>query len=61
MERAGGAAYDGAGLILDIQPNELHQRVAVTLGSADEVARVVAHHTSTEALDAMATIPMAFV
>ncbi|MBC7416368.1 MAG: class 1 fructose-bisphosphatase [Herminiimonas sp.] len=44
VEQAGGAATDGARRILDIQPEKLHQRVPVFLGSADEVARVTEYH-----------------
>ena len=44
VERAGGAATDAQGLILDIQPTALHQRVSVILGSAGEVERVTAAH-----------------
>ena len=40
IERAGGAATDGTQPILDIVPTSLHQRVAVVLGSAEEVAIV---------------------
>lgn len=37
IERAGGLATDGTQAILDIVPNTLHQRVAVVLGSAEDV------------------------
>ena len=37
IERAGGLATDGAQPILDIVPTTLHQRVAIVLGSAEEV------------------------
>ena len=37
VEQAGGAATDGATRILDLQPKRLHQRVAVVLGSKNEV------------------------
>jgi fructose-1,6-bisphosphatase I len=40
IERAGGAATDGQRRILDITPSRLHERVAVVLGSRDEVARL---------------------
>lgn len=43
MERAGGAATDGAAAILDIAPEALHQRCPVILGSSAEVARVCAY------------------
>ena len=44
VERAGGAATDAHGPILDIQPTALHQRVSVVLGSAEEVERITAAH-----------------
>ena len=37
IEQAGGLATDGQQHILDIQPTELHQRVPLIFGSADEV------------------------
>ncbi|MCS4510350.1 class 1 fructose-bisphosphatase [Xylophilus ampelinus] len=44
VEQAGGAATDGRERILDIQPTKLHQRVAVMLGSKNEVERVTSYH-----------------
>jgi len=44
VEQAGGAATDGHQRILDIEPGKLHQRVAVFLGSKNEVERVTALH-----------------
>jgi fructose-1,6-bisphosphatase I len=44
VEQAGGAATDGATRILDLQPKALHQRVAVVLGSKNEVERVARYH-----------------
>ncbi len=44
VEQAGGAATNGAQRIMDIQPDSLHQRVAVFLGSKNEVDRVTAYH-----------------
>jgi len=44
VEQAGGAATNGHQRILDIQPEKLHQRVAVFLGSKNEVERVTAYH-----------------
>ena len=44
IEQAGGAATNGEQRILDIQPTSLHQRVAVFLGSKQEVERVTAYH-----------------
>lgn len=43
VEQAGGKALIAAGQrILEVQPTDIHQRVAVVLGSADEVDRVAA-------------------
>lgn len=36
-EQAGGAAIDGAGRVLDIQPTELHQRTPLFIGSTEEI------------------------
>jgi fructose-1,6-bisphosphatase I len=44
VEQAGGAATDGSMRILDIQPQKLHQRIAVILGSRNEVERVTSYH-----------------
>lgn len=44
VEQAGGASTNGLQRILDIQPTSLHQRVAVFLGSKEEVERVTAYH-----------------
>ncbi|MDN5566432.1 MAG: class 1 fructose-bisphosphatase [Psychrobacter sp.] len=40
IERAGGAATDAVNRILDIEPNDIHQRVPVVLGSKNEVAYI---------------------
>ncbi len=45
VEQAGGAATDGHRRILDIEPDKLHQRVAVFLGSKNEVERATRYHT----------------
>jgi fructose-1,6-bisphosphatase I len=43
LERAGGkATTDGTTLILDVVPTKLHDRVAVALGSANEVDQIAA-------------------
>lgn len=39
-EQAGGAATDGTRRILDIAPTELHQRIPLVIGCADDVAFV---------------------
>lgn len=44
VEQAGGAATDGRTPILDLAPQALHQRVAVILGSKNEVERVTSYH-----------------
>jgi fructose-1,6-bisphosphatase I len=44
VEQAGGSATDGGTRILDIQPSRLHQRIAVVLGSKNEVERVTSYH-----------------
>lgn len=38
VEQAGGKAHTGEQRILDMTPNDIHQRVGVILGSADEVS-----------------------
>ncbi|MCI2811131.1 class 1 fructose-bisphosphatase [Eoetvoesiella caeni] len=44
VEQAGGAATDGEQRILDAQPNALHQRIGVVMGSKNEVERVSRYH-----------------
>jgi fructose-1,6-bisphosphatase I len=44
VEQAGGAATNGRQRILDVQPQTLHERVAVFLGSRSEVERVTSYH-----------------
>jgi fructose-1,6-bisphosphatase I len=44
VEQAGGAATDGRQRILDIQPEKLHQRIPVFLGSKREVELVSSYH-----------------
>ncbi len=39
-QQAGGAATDGEGDILDIEPQELHQRVPLFIGSKNDVRKV---------------------
>mgnify|MGYP003601067904 FL=1 len=46
IEQAGGAATNGEIAIMDIQPTSLHERVAVFLGSKEEVERITAYHLS---------------
>jgi fructose-1,6-bisphosphatase I len=44
VEQAGGASTNGHRRILDLQPEKLHERVAVFLGSRTEIERVTAYH-----------------
>ena len=44
VEQAGGAATNARQRIMDLQPTQLHERVAVVLGSKKEVERVTAYH-----------------
>jgi fructose-1,6-bisphosphatase I len=44
VEQAGGAATTGVQRILEVQPQEIHQRVPVILGSRAEVERLAAYH-----------------
>ncbi|WP_299490667.1 class 1 fructose-bisphosphatase [uncultured Shewanella sp.] len=44
VEQAGGKASTGYENILDIEPNHIHQRVAVILGSPNEVDICLRHH-----------------
>ena len=49
VEQAGGAATTGRERILDIQPDQLHQRVPVFLGSRNEVAEATRYHREHDA------------
>ena len=44
VEQAGGAASTGRGRIIEVAPEQLHQRVPVILGSRAEVSRVERYH-----------------
>ena len=44
IEQAGGAASTGLQRIVEIDPEDLHQRVPVILGSRSEVERAVSYH-----------------
>lgn len=46
IEQAGGLCSTGRERILDLKPQDLHQRVPVILGSKQEVERVVAYYQS---------------
>jgi fructose-1,6-bisphosphatase I len=49
VEQAGGAATNGRQRILDLNPTKLHERVAVVLGSKNEVQRVTDYHLEADA------------
>jgi fructose-1,6-bisphosphatase I len=42
VEQAGGLASTGSGRIMDVMPEEIHQRVPVIIGSKEEVENCVA-------------------
>jgi fructose-1,6-bisphosphatase I len=44
VERAGGEAWTDSAKILDLQPEKIHQRVPVILGSANEVLTCLQYH-----------------
>ncbi len=44
VEQAGGAATNGTQRIMELQPQQLHERVSVILGSRNEVERVTRYH-----------------
>jgi fructose-1,6-bisphosphatase I len=44
IEQAGGVSTNGYQRIMDIKPTSLHQRVAVFLGSREEVERITGYH-----------------
>ena len=47
VSQAGGLSTNAHQAILDIQPEGLHQRVAVVLGSSEEVTYVTDKHIAT--------------
>jgi fructose-1,6-bisphosphatase I len=49
VEQAGGIATNGHQRIMDIGPQNLHERVSVILGSRNEVQRVTDYHLETSA------------
>ncbi|MGN6525252.1 MAG: class 1 fructose-bisphosphatase [Burkholderiaceae bacterium] len=49
VEQAGGAATNGRQRILDLVPGKLHERVAVFLGSRNEVERATQYHLDANA------------
>lgn len=43
IEEAGGKAFAGRERLLDLEPDALHQRTSVVMGSPTEVDRVLEH------------------
>jgi fructose-1,6-bisphosphatase I len=52
IEQAGGMAINGTHRILDLQPTKLHERVAVVLGSRNEVQKVLDYQNAAESATA---------
>jgi fructose-1,6-bisphosphatase I len=48
VEQAGGISSTGRARIMTLQPNGLHQRIPVILGSKNEVDKVVSYHKEME-------------
>ena len=44
VEQAGGASTNGKQVIMDIEPQDLHERVSVMLGSKEEIERLQDYH-----------------
>ena len=49
IEQAGGLSTTGRKHLLDVQPEGLHQRIPVILGSRNEVARIERYHLELDA------------
>ena len=47
VEQAGGFAHTGYERIMEVQPESLHQRVPVIMGSRHEVERIIGYHKET--------------
>lgn len=45
IEQAGGLASTGEGRIMEVMPNEIHQRVPTLLGSKEEVETCLEYYT----------------
>ena len=48
IEQAGGASSTGRGRLMELAPDQLHQRVPVILGSRNEVLRIERYHAEHE-------------
>lgn len=56
IEQAGGRASTGRTRVLDVVPTDLHQRVPLIFGAADEVDRIVAYHSDSNDADGRAPL-----
>src|SRR3546814_6392212 len=56
VEQAGGASTNGYERIMGVQPDKLHQRIAVFLGSQNEVERVTRSEEHTSELQSLMRI-----
>lgn len=44
IEQAGGISHTGYKAIMDLEPNRIHQRSSVALGSRNEVEKLISYH-----------------
>ena len=51
IEQAGGLASTGRARILDITPEDLHQRIALIFGAREEVERIEQYHRDHNVVD----------
>jgi len=51
VEQAGGVASTGRQRLLDVTPNEVHQRISLIFGAREEVERIAEYHRETYDLD----------
>ncbi len=49
VEQAGGVSSTGHERLLEVQPEQLHQRIPVLLGAKNEVERLVSYHVQENA------------
>jgi len=46
VEQAGGVSTTGKQRIMEVEPNGLHQRVPVILGSKNEVEQIISYYAA---------------
>ncbi|RDH78321.1 class 1 fructose-bisphosphatase [Mycolicibacterium moriokaense] len=56
IEQAGGAASTGRQRLLDVVPSDIHQRISLVFGAAEEVSRIEDYHGET--YDPASTMPL---